>query len=116
MNDNTYTNWYSMSDAALLQTIGKFVKHQRMEQNKTQNDLATAAGISRSTLSLLERGGVVTLLTLFQVLRVLNQLHVLEIFTVQKQISPLLLAEEDQRKRYRVRKKSTNKPNQSSSW
>jgi len=112
MNDNTYINWYSMSDAALLQTIGKFVKHQRMEQNKTQNDLAKAAGISRSTLSLLERGGVVTLLTLLQVLRVLNQLHVLEGFLVQKQISPLMLAEEDQNKRYRVRKssKKTTKP------
>ena len=45
-----------MSDQALVAQIGAFIKHQRMEQNKTQDVLASAAGISRSTLSLLERG------------------------------------------------------------
>ena len=116
MNDTTYINWHSMSDAALTQTIGNFIKHQRMQQNKTQTDVATAAGISRSTLSLLERGGTVTILTLLQILRVLNQLQVLESFLIQQQISPLALAEEDQRKRYRVRNKNKKSPNKPSSW
>lgn len=48
-----------MSDKAIAEYIGTFVKHQRLEQNKTQDELASAAGISRSTLSLLERGETV---------------------------------------------------------
>lgn len=72
-----------------------------MEQNKTQEVLAKAAGISRSTLSLLERGETVTLATVIQVLRVLDKLYVLEVFSVQQDISPLMLAkmEKDKRKR-----------------
>jgi transcriptional regulator with XRE-family HTH domain len=90
-----------MSDKALVEHIGAFIKHHRMEQNKTQDVLANAAGISRSTLSLLERGETVTLATLVQVLRVLDQLHVMEVFMVQQTISPLALAkmEKDKRKR-----------------
>ena len=101
MTDISYKNWDSMSDKALAEHIGAFIKHHRMEQNKTQDVLANAAGISRSTLSLLERGETVTLATLVQVLRVLDQLHVMEVFMVQQTIGPLALAkmEKDKRKR-----------------
>ncbi len=101
MTEISYKNWDSMNDKALAEQIGTFIKHHRMEQNKTQDVLANAAGISRSTLSLLERGETVTLATLIQVLRVLDQLHVMEIFTVQQIMSPLMLAkmEKDKRKR-----------------
>lgn len=51
--------------------------------------MAKDAGISRSTLSLLERGEKVNLITLIQVLRVLDQLQVLEAFEVKQEISPL---------------------------
>ena len=101
MTEISYKNWDSMNDNALAEQIGTFIKQHRMEQNKTQDVLANAAGISRSTLSLLERGETVTLATLIQVLRVLDQLHVMEIFTVQQIMSPLMLAkmEKDKRKR-----------------
>jgi transcriptional regulator with XRE-family HTH domain len=101
MTDLSYKNWNSMSDNAIVQQIGAFVKHHRMEQNKTQDILANAAGISRSTLSLLERGETVTLATLIQVLRVLDVLHIMDAFEVQQTISPLALAkiEKDKRKR-----------------
>ncbi|KXK51732.1 MAG: helix-turn-helix protein [Chlorobi bacterium OLB5] len=73
--------------------------------------LASAAGISRSTLSLLERGETVTLATLIQVLRVLDQLHVIEAFTVPQTISPLALAkmEKEKRKRASRKKEETQK-------
>jgi len=117
MNDNSYINWVSMSDAAVAKTIGSFIKHQRTEQNHTQEELAKAAGISRSTLSLLERGEPVTLLTLLQVLRTINSLDVLNSFIVNPQISPMLVAEAQQQKRYRVRKKkSKTPPKDDSSW
>ena len=70
MNDKSYTNWDSMSDNALSEQIGHFIKHYRLQQNKTQEEVATKAGMSRSTLSLLERGETVTLASLIQVLRV----------------------------------------------
>ena len=97
-----------MSDTALSQQIGAFVKHQRLEQNKTQDMVAKAAGISRSTLSLLERGETVTLATFIQVLRVLDQLHVMNAFEIQQSISPLALAKAEKKKRKRVRNINTN--------
>ncbi len=113
MTDISYKNWDSMSDKALAEHIGAFIKHHRMEQNKTQDVLANAAGISRSTLSLLERGETVTLATVIQVLRVLDQLHVLEVFSIQQDISPLTLAkmEKDKRKRASGGKKETQNEN-----
>ena len=105
MTDLSFNNWVSMSDKALTNQIGTFVKYHRLEQNKTQKELAYAAGISRSTLSLLERGETVTLTTLIQVLRVLDQLHTMDVFIVQKTISPLVLAKAEQGKRKRARSK-----------
>lgn len=111
MTDISYKNWDSMSDKALAEHIGAFVKHHRMEQNKTQDILANAAGISRSTLSLLERGETVTLATLLQVLRVLDQLHVMEVFMVQQIISPLSLAKMEKNKRKRASSNKEGTPN-----
>jgi len=91
-----------MSDKALSVHIGLFINHHRMEQNKTQEALAKAAGISRSTLSLLERGETVTLATLIQVLRVLDKLYVMDVFSVQQEISPLMLAKMEKNKRKRA--------------
>jgi transcriptional regulator with XRE-family HTH domain len=98
-----------MSDQALSEHLGRFIRHHRMEQNKTQEALATAAGISRSTLSLLERGESVTLPTLIQVLRVLDLLQVFAAFDVKEVISPLALVKLQKTKRLRIRGKS-NRP------
>lgn len=105
MTAKPFNQWHAMSDEALAAHIGAFVKHHRLEQNKSQDVLSRAAGISRSTLSLLERGQTVTLATLIQVLRVLDQLQVMEAFEVRKEISPLVLAEAEQRMRKRARGK-----------
>lgn len=92
-----------MSDDNLAKQVGAFIKHHRLQQNKTQEVVAEAAGISRSTLSLLEKGDSVTLPTLIQVLRVLNQLNVMEVFQIQQSISPLALAKAEKDKRKRAR-------------
>src|SRR5665647_55027 len=105
MTDMSSFNWNSMSDKALAGHIGSFVRHHRLEQNKTQDMVAHAAGISRSTLSLLERGETVTLATLIRVLRVLDQLQVMEAFSVENRISPLLLARIQKDKKQRARGK-----------
>lgn len=107
--------WYAMSDAALGKHIGSFIRHHRLKQNRSQSDTAMAAGISRSTLSLLERGETVTLSTLIQVLRVLDLLHVLASFTVQEQVSPLALARQEKYKKQRAGRKRKNE-DEPSNW
>lgn len=115
MNDKQYIDWVSMSDAALAQTIGIFVKHHRLAQNKTQEEVANAANISRSTLSLLEKGEAVTVPTLLQVLRVLDVLYVMNTFKIQEEISPLELAKQEQQKRQRARN-TDNDNTKKSDW
>jgi transcriptional regulator with XRE-family HTH domain len=111
MTDKSFKEWTSLSDNALAEYIGAYVRHHRMEQNRTQDELATAAGISRSTLSLLERGKTVTVTTLIQVLRVLDQLSVLNAFEVRETLSPLALAKLQKEKRQRASGKSKKDEN-----
>lgn len=115
MTDISFKYWHPMSDQALAAHIGAFVKHHRLEQNKTQDTLSHEAGISRSTLSLLERGETVTLATLIQVLRVLDQLHVMSAFNIEPKISPLALAEAEHGKRKRARNTGKKDP-ENSDW
>ena len=56
MNDKSSISWKEMSDRSLLTVIGEFIRSNRLNQNRAQDEVAEAAGISRSTLSLLERG------------------------------------------------------------
>ncbi len=57
-----------MSDKVLMERVGTFVKHHRLQQNRTQEEVVQDAGISRSTLSLLEQGETVIVITLIQIL------------------------------------------------
>ena len=117
MNDFSYIDWYSMTDKALMETIGNFVKHHRLNQNKSQSDVAISAGISRSTLSLLERGEKVTLASLIQVLRILELLHIMDMFHVSEEISPIEYARLKKNKRQRARSKDKSiNPNKESEW
>ena len=111
MNEIIDNNWYAMSDIRILQQIGIFVRYHRMEQNKTQAMLAKDAGVSRSTLSLLERGETVTLATFIRVLRVLGKLQIIDRFLIPQQLSPLALAQAEKKRRRRVaspKKKDTS--------
>ena len=118
MSYNSSIDWSSMSDRAIVEQIGKFVRHHRLAQNKSQGLVAKDANISRSTLSLLERGEKVNLISLIHVLRVLDLLHIMESFRVIEEISPLLYAREQLGKRYRAskRKENTNDTEEDIGW
>ncbi|MHA7864958.1 helix-turn-helix domain-containing protein [Flagellimonas marinaquae] len=116
MNDDSYKNWYANSDKMLGETIGDFIKHRRTEQRLTQSEPANKANISRSTLSLLERGESVTLSTLIQLLRVLNLLHIMDVFSINKTISPIALAKAERARRQRVRSKANDQCKKDSEW
>ena len=97
------TYWHAMSDPALLELLGKFIQQTRLQQNKTQQEVATAAGINRSTMVQIENGGGGTLLSFIQILRALEQLQLFQHFEIkQQQLSPLQLAKLEQNERQRA--------------
>ena len=109
MNDfSSNLDWFYMTDKRLIETIGQFIQHHRVQQNRSQSAVAEDAGISRSTLSLLERGEKVALITLIRVLRVLDLLHVMDVFKVEQEISPVAYAQLQKKKRQRARSKGND--------
>lgn len=104
------TNWGSLSDNAILEQLGSFIKAVRLGQNRSQSEVAEAAGISRSTLSLLERGEGVNLATLIQVLRVLDRLNALDGFQIEETVSPLELAKQKREQRQRASRSTKDDP------
>jgi transcriptional regulator with XRE-family HTH domain len=117
MTDNSYNKWNSYTDKGLLTQIGDFIRHHRLKQNKSQSDIAVSAGISRSTLSLLERGETVTTSTLFQVLRVLDLLPIMDSFKIETTLSPMAIAKAQEKERMRASKSnSAEEPEEDWKW
>jgi transcriptional regulator with XRE-family HTH domain len=104
MNDISSNEWYAMTDQALSKTIGHYIKRERVSQNKSQSQVAEEAGVSRSTLSLLERGENVSISNFIQILRTLQLLHVMEVFKPFDEISPIAYAKMKMKGRKRARK------------
>jgi len=99
---NSDIYWPAMSDKALLIILGDFIRETRLRQNKSQQDIATASGVARSTVTALERGGGGTLISFIKVTRTLDQLPLFGNFQMQAQASPLQLAKLEQAKRQRA--------------
>jgi transcriptional regulator with XRE-family HTH domain len=110
---NTNTKWIAMSDMAVVSAIGEFIKQERLKINKTQVHFADEAGINRWTLSQIENGKAITMISLTQIMRALNILHLFEGFSIKQEISPLELAKQDQQKRKRARNTDTDTTKQS---
>ena len=104
---NTSIKFIQMSDVSIVKHIGNYIKHIRMQQNKTQAQLAEMAGLNRWTISQIEKGESVTLMSLIQILRALDSLHVLNSFEVSDEISPLEYAKLKKKQQKRVRNKTT---------
>lgn len=113
-------NLYAKSDKAYLEDIGKFIRAERINQNKTQDDLAIHAGVSRKLISQFESGKVsISLLTFIQILRSLRLINRLSVFEFIKIPSPILMSKVYSKERLRVRKKKNDitKPNKrKSDW
>ena len=112
MTDISYIHWQAASDTSLIRTLGAFIKHHRVQQNKSQTQLAKEAGIARSTLSLFENGESTSLIIFIQLLRALKLLHLLQQFEIKEELSPLQLAKlEYSPKKTRARRKNTESEN-----
>ena len=95
-------SFYGMSDRAVLREIGHRLKRHRLRRNLTQQKLADRAGVSRTTISDMERGEPFQVLTLIQALRALKALEAIEAFLPDPGISPLQLAKLKGRERQRA--------------
>ncbi len=110
-------NYNTLTDKAILEKIGQFVKHQRLKLNKSQAQLALDAGINRSTLIELEAGKGGNLMTFIQITRALKQLNSLSFLELETEISPLLLAEmQSKYERKRASKSSIKNPKKTTDW
>lgn len=114
--EKNITYWHSMSDSAILEFLGKYIQQTRLQQNKTQQQVATVAGINRSTVVQIENGGGGTMMSFVQILRALGQLQILAHFEEKQQISPLQLAKLEQNKRRRARVKKDSQIEKKSDW
>jgi transcriptional regulator with XRE-family HTH domain len=100
MYQNSYNkNWYAMTDALVVKTLCASLKQMRLNQNLSQDDLATRSGLSRITISRMETGKAINLLTMVQVMRALGKLDLLNYLNEEPEISPLQVMEE--RSKYR---------------
>jgi len=113
---NTNIEWHSLSDKAIISSIGEFIKHQRLIQNKTQAKIAEIAGINRWTMGKIENGEPISLLSLIQILRALNLLDTLNVFKTQTRLSPLELAKLEKQKRQRASTDNDNNAPNKSEW
>lgn len=93
-------DYNSMSDDRLALMLGEFIKYHRIEKNLSQEELGTSAGLSRPTISLMERGKSMNMNSVIRVLRVLDLLFVFDAVRVSQKVSPmeLLKMQEKQRK------------------
>ena len=82
-------NWYSLSNSAIIETVGKRLKEYRFQRKLTQQELADQAGISLFSVTQIEKGKSVTLTVFLSVLRVLRLLDNFELFIPEIGISPI---------------------------
>ncbi len=99
----TNIKWSEMSDAAIIRQLGAYIRGIRLQQNRTQAQLAEMAGLNRWTINQIEKGESITLVSLIQILRALDSLHTLHDFEVSEDISPLEYAKLKRKGRKRAR-------------
>jgi transcriptional regulator with XRE-family HTH domain len=105
---NTSIDWVQMPDTAIVKEIGSYIRHTRLQQNRTQAQLAEMAGLNRWTISQIEKGESVTLMSFIQILRALDSLYILKIFEISDEISPLEYAKLKKQQKKRARNRKTD--------
>lgn len=114
MREYTALELRGMTDDAILSAIGEFIRAVRLDRNWTQAELGERAGVHRTTVREMESGGRSSLLTVIQLLRALDQLHLLKNFKASHELSPLELAKLESKLRKRASRAS--KDPRTSEW
>lgn len=114
MREYTALELRGMTDVAILKAIGEYIRAIRLDRNWTQAELGERAGVHRTTVREMESGGRSSLLTLIQLLRALDLLHLLKNFKASHEFSPLELAKLESKRRKRA-SRASEKP-RTSDW
>ena len=93
-------NLLGKSDLEIVMEICQTLKQMRINKNISQQEIAERSGLDRTTISRMESGRSVSLLTLVQVLRALNMLEVFNVFKAYQIESPIKLLKEEEKKSY----------------
>lgn len=90
------------SDKAVLDELGARLARTRLEQNVSQEQLASDAGVSKSTVERIETGREVKLTSLVRILRALGRLELLDQLVPEPLPSPIERARIQGRQRQRA--------------
>lgn len=103
-----YKNWYAMTDKSIVMALCQSIKQMRLSKNISQEELAVRSGVNRVTISRMETGKAINLMTLIQLLRALEQLDLIGALYKEPEISPIMIMEAQSK----LRKKAspTSKP------
>jgi transcriptional regulator with XRE-family HTH domain len=94
-----YKNWYALTDKAIVETLCKSIKQMRLNTNISQEELSEKSGVNRVTISRMETGKAINLMTLIQLLRALEKLELLNYLNEEPEISPMMVMEAQQKLR-----------------
>lgn len=90
------------SDASVLRELGAGLERARLASDRTQQQVADAAGVSKRTLERIEAGQSTTTVNLVRVLRALDLLDGLQALAPPPAQSPLALLERERGARRRA--------------
>ena len=96
----------SMSDSAALKELGSRVVQYRLNKNLSQLEFAEAAGVSRSTITRLERGESTQAANLIRVLRALGLLANLDALVPEPKTSPVQMLQRQGKSRKRASRRA----------
>ncbi|MCE5255468.1 MAG: helix-turn-helix domain-containing protein [Spirochaetaceae bacterium] len=92
----------TLTDAAVLEELGKRLARARITSSLTQADLANRAAVGKRTVERIEAGESVQLVSLIRVLRVLDLLGVFDTIAPDEGPGPMELLERGGETRRRV--------------
>jgi transcriptional regulator with XRE-family HTH domain len=98
-----------MTDNAIIGMLCKSIKQMRLNMNISQEELSEKSGVNRVTISRMETGKAINLLTLVQLLRGLGQLDLLNNLNIQPEISPMMVMEQQLKWRKKASSPRTKK-------
>jgi transcriptional regulator with XRE-family HTH domain len=91
-----------LTDAAILEELGRRLERRRIDANLTQAQLAEEAGVSKRTLERIEAGASTDFVMLIRLLRALGNIDGLESLLPDLPQSPIALLKQRGRTRKRV--------------
>ncbi|NOX09114.1 MAG: helix-turn-helix transcriptional regulator [Gammaproteobacteria bacterium] len=103
-------NFYSMTNKAIAEALGQRIEQLRLEQNRTQQQIADEVGLSRVSYRKLVTGQA-KFENIIAVLRVLGKLDLVEQFIPEVTFSPMEQLKLQGKKRRRAKSATTSKSN-----